>query len=194
MNTRKLAAVLLIALALSSASFLTSCDSASSGNQEDTAASVTTESKEDETASAPEEETAPAETAAYVCAFEGGKSVALGADAAEAIPALGDYIDVIEAPSCVHEGSDRVYTFDGFTVMTSPDEKGGEYVAEVEIISDACRLESGLSINSPFDDAVAAFGSDYTDQFGICTFTSENAVITVAVLDGAITDIVFKLA
>ena len=51
----------------------------------------------------------------YTCVFDSGISVKLGSPAADALALLGDYSDMMEAPSCVHEGFDRVYTYaDGY--------------------------------------------------------------------------------
>ena len=69
----------------------------------------------DETAAVTEAQTeAPAQNTpavdGYTCVFDNGISVKLGSPAADALAVLGDYSDMMEAPSCVHEGFDRVYT------------------------------------------------------------------------------------
>ena len=129
----------------------------------------------------------------FTVAFADGRTVELGADAAS-IEALGEYTDMFEAPSCVHEGFDRVYTYDGFSVTTSPDENGADYVAEVAVESSSCALENGLTVGSTVDDMAAAYGEDYTDSFGFITYELEGATASFVTDGGVITSIVFTCA
>lgn len=138
------------------------------------------------------EEPAPANESAFICEFADGKTITLGAKAEDVIPSLGDYVDFMEAPSCVHEGNDKIYTYDGFTVMTSPNASGDEYIAEIEITSDACVLKNSITIGSKKDDVISAYGSDFTEQFGIMTFDLENVSITVITDADELSGIVFS--
>lgn len=130
----------------------------------------------------------------YTCVFDNGISVKLGASAADALAALGDYSDLMEAPSCVHEGFDRVYTYAGlYTVLTSPDASGAEYVAEISLLSDLVALEANgnfLMIGSPESDIKAAFGEPFEDAFGVQKYNIDGAIVTVTVDGGAVTGFV----
>ena len=149
------------------------------------------DSAESETAELPlETETEPNETEepqtadkGYICAFDDGTTVELGAAAEAVLAALGAPLSVAEAPSCIHEGTDRIYSFNGFSITTSPDGKGTDRIYEVALTSDAVLLENGISIGSALDAVTAAFGTDYTEQFGVLQYIKENAKISV-VLDG----------
>ncbi len=133
----------------------------------------------------------------YLCILENGASICLGAGAETVIPTLGDYTDFMEAPSCVHEGSDKVYTYEGaYTVTTSPDASGKEYVASVSLISDAVGLEAGeilLMIGSPEADLKAAFGEPLEDSFGVQKYAVEGGLVTVTVDDGTVTALAITL-
>ena len=130
----------------------------------------------------------------YTCVFDSGISIKLGSSAADALAALGDYSDMMEALSCVHEGFDRVYTYAGlYTVLTSPDASGAEYVAEISLLSDLVALEVGgnfLMIGSPESDIKAAFGDPAEDAFGVQKYNIDGAILTVTVDGGVVSGFV----
>ena len=153
----------------------------------------------DETAAVTEAQTeAPAQNTpavdGYTCVFDNGISVKLGSPAADALAVLGDYSDMMEAPSCVHEGFDRVYTYAGlYTVLTSPDASGAEYIAEISLLSDLVALDvSGtyLMIGSAESDIKAAFGDPAEDAFGVQKYNLDGANLTVTVDGGVISGFV----
>lgn len=142
---------------------------------------------------APEQQTTPA-VDGYTCVFDNGVTVKLGSPAADALAALGDYSDMMEAPSCVHEGFDRVYTYAGlYTVLTSPDASGAEYIAEISLLSDLVALDvSGtyLMIGSAESDIKAAFGDPAEDAFGVQKYNLDGANLTVTVDGGVVSGFV----
>ena len=153
----------------------------------------------DETAAVTEVQTeAPAQNTpavdGYTCVFDNGISVKLGSPAADALAVLGDYSDMMEAPSCVHEGFDRVYTYAGlYTVLTSPDASGAEYIAEISLLSDLVALDvSGtyLMIGSSESDIKAAFGEPAEDAFGVQKYNLDGANLTVTVDGGVVSGFV----
>ena len=153
----------------------------------------------DETATVTEVQTeAPAQNTpavdGYTCVFDNGISVKLGSPAADALAVLGDYSDMMEAPSCVHEGFDRVYTYAGlYTVLTSPDASGAEYIAEISLLSDLVALDvSGtyLMIGSAESDIKAAFGDPAEDAFGVQKYNLDGANLTVTVDGGVVSGFV----
>lgn len=153
----------------------------------------------DETAAVTEAQTeAPAQNTpavdGYTCVFDNGISVKLGSPAADTLAVLGDYSDMMEAPSCVHEGFDRVYTYAGlYTVLTSPDASGAEYIAEISLLSDLVALDvSGtyLMIGSAESDIKAAFGDPAEDAFGVQKYNLDGANLTVTVDGGVVSGFV----
>ena len=153
----------------------------------------------DETAAVTEAQTeAPVQNTpavdGYTCVFDNGISVKLGSPAADALAVLGDYSDMMEAPSCVHEGFDRVYTYAGlYTVLTSPDASGAEYIAEISLLSDLVALDvSGtyLMIGSAESDIKATFGDPAEDAFGVQKYNLDGANLTVTVDGGVVSGFV----
>ena len=142
---------------------------------------------------APEQQTTPA-VDGYTCVFDNGVTVKLGSPAADALAALGDYSDMMEAPSCVHEGFDRVYTYAGlYTVLTSPDASGAEYIAEISLLSDLVALDvSGtyLMIGSAEADVKSVFGDPAEDAFGVQKYNLDGANLTVTVDGGVVSGFV----
>lgn len=137
---------------------------------EDTAAAVT------ETAATVEE------TVYYTVELDNGVTLEMGAVADQIIASLGEPLSVAEAPSCVHEGNDVLYTYNGFTLTTTPDAEGNNRIQEISLTSDAVSLTNGISIGSDKTAVETAFGTDYTDNFGVLTFELEGATLAV-VLD-----------
>lgn len=131
--------------------------------------------------------------------FEGGSKIAIGVAADDVIPALGQYRDKSEAPSCVHPGNDVLYYYDGYTVMTSPDASGRNIVAGVEINTAAVKLANGIAVGSTADAVKAAFGGGYTDVFGLINYDLTGAnggtpcSLSFACIDGPVESIAVSI-
>ena len=129
----------------------------------------------------------------WVMNLDNGTGIPVGGEAAQILSSLGDPTDLMEAPSCIREGFDRVYTYGGsFTLTTAPDESGADIVTEVTLLSDAVAVvENGVTvmIGSPVSDADAAFGdpADSTDY--VRRYAIPGGTLTVTVSDGEITGI-----
>ena len=59
---------------------------------------------------------------------------------------LGEPISYFEAKSCVFEGIDRMYTYPGFEIDTSPDGTGAESVTTVYLLDDSVTTPEGAYI------------------------------------------------
>lgn len=118
----------------------------------------------------------------YTVKLDNGLSIEVGGDASWV--SAEDAIDYMEAPNCIYEGFDKVYTFDGYSINTSPDKNGGEYITELAILSDMVAFESGLTIGSDLSAVDAEFGDNFTEQFGVRTYKL-GEITTVVILDGS---------
>ncbi|MBE6569660.1 MAG: hypothetical protein E7658_05530 [Ruminococcaceae bacterium] len=145
----------------------------------DTAAVSETNTAENAETEAPED---TADPIYYTVALDNGHVFEMGAIADDTVASLGEPQSKAEAPSCVHEGNDVLYTYSGFTLTTSPDADGNNRIQEIALTSDAVSLTNGLSIGSDKAAVEAAFGTDYSDEFGVLTFSLEGANVSV-VLD-----------
>lgn len=174
------------------------------GHTNGTDTTVGTEAVSAETDSETEPSALPADTetdapqkesAAFVCTFDSGISVTLGGAAADALAALGTYTDLMEAPSCVHEGYDRVYTYgSSYKVTTMPSADGSDYVGQIELLSDLAAVRIGevfLMIGSSEEDVRAALGEPAEDTFGVQKYYPEGAEVTVIIDGGSVTGLTF---
>ena len=59
---------------------------------------------------------------------------------------LGEPISYFEAKSCVFEGIDRMFTYPGFEIDTSPDGRGGDAVTTVYLLDDSVTTPEGAYI------------------------------------------------
>ncbi|MCR4905918.1 MAG: hypothetical protein K6A33_07540 [Clostridiales bacterium] len=127
----------------------------------------------------------------YTMHLDNGTSITLGAVADDTLAALGEPDDVMEAPSCIRTGTDRVYTYNGrFTVTTQPDAVGRERITEVTFLSDAAAItENGASVMLGGDASAAdtAFGEPYESGGGIRRYLVDSGVVTVTENGGEIT-------
>ena len=125
--------------------------------------------------------------------LDNGTVIPLGAVASETLAALGEPSDLMEAPSCIREGFDRVYFYgSAFTLTTAPDAAGEDRITEVTLTSDAVAVvENGVSvmIGSAVSDADAAFGEPSEDTGLVRRYAVPGGTLTVTAADGEITGI-----
>ena len=131
----------------------------------------------------------------YAFRLDNGIESRLGAVADEFIAALGTPSDVMEAPSCVRDGTDRVYEYAGrLTVSTEPDAAGRDRLTQIVFQTDAIALESDtgllLMIGSDIADADAFFGEPCTVDAGLREYIPEGGFARVTEADGVVTGIV----
>lgn len=117
-----------------------------------------------------------------------GVEVKMNAEADPIVEALGEPVSSYEAPSCAFQGTDYIYTYDGFQINTYP-LNDVNYVSSVVLISDAVSTPEGLEIGGTLEDMVAAYGEDYTEEYGMYTYTRGDSQLAVLIGDGAITSI-----
>lgn len=176
--------ILILLLSVALIFTFASCTS-ESGVIEDTksADSTVTDAVETEDTAVRETEAAaetPAESV-YTITLDNGTEIGIGSYSEEAVTALGTPIDIMEASSCIHEGFDKVYTFDGFSITTSPDANGGQYLAEFTMLSDLVAFEGGLTVGSPAEELANVFGDTYEEQFGVRTYKLDSVNVSVLV-------------
>lgn len=95
---------------------------------------------------------------------------------------LGMPDDTLEAPSCVHEGNDVVFYYDGLEIVTSPS-GAGNIVTSITVTADTVKTEEGITIGSTLEEAVAAYG-DYdaaksAPDFGRYVFVKSATLLTL---------------
>lgn len=131
----------------------------------------------------------------YVCTLDSGKTIPLGAKTDDILGGLGAVTDTQEAPSCLYDGTDKVYTIDGaYTVTSTQAADGQERITQISFLSDASAVKTDagmLMIGSDEADVTAAFGEPAEDSFGIRKYNLTGGTVTVVITDGLVTGLTF---
>ena len=170
--------------------------------EETEAAAEETEAAEDETEAAAEsQESGEAETeaessaqaaetaaAADLAGFvfqSGGVAIGMNQEAAPVVAALGGWDNYIETESCAFQGLDKIYSYTGFDLYTYPKDDV-DYVNSIYFTSDAVSTPEGIRIGSSLDEVLAAYGDQYTEEFGVYTYTKDQSTLSFIVTDGIV--------
>lgn len=95
----------------------------------------------------------------------------------EAIIALGEdctqyvrqypCLSMSEGISCMGDGYDRTYDYGDYIVYTFADRaKTGDYVQEIDLVTDAYSTNAGIHVGSTREEVEAAYGVSDNDQYG----------------------------
>ncbi len=110
--------------------------------------------------------------------FKSGEIVLqVGADADGAVAKLGAPLKVFEQDSCAYQGKDRVYTYQGFELSVYPD--GGKNVISDIYLPEtsAASTPEGIHAGSTTDDMIRAYGTGYTEKWGVYRYTKDNCIL-----------------
>lgn len=99
---------------------------------------------------------------------------------------LGKPDAFLSAPSCVHEGTDVLYTYADAEVAAARSKDGKETVTSVALLSGAAATAEGVKLGDPVSAVTDAYGACepklgryvYARGGTTLTFTAENGVVT----------------
>ena len=160
---------------------------------DETAGKETTEEETATEAATPEETTVletEAETRAEVkhsgYLFQsGGVTIGMNEDVAVILNGLGAWSNYAESPSCAFKGLDKIYSYSGFDLYTYPI-KNVDYVNSVYFTDDSVSTPEGIRIGSSEADMLAAYGDQYTEEYGVYTYTKEKSTLSFIITDGVV--------
>lgn len=95
------------------------------------------------------------------------------------------YLDMAEGISCMGEGYDRTYDYGDYIVYSFADYAGtGDYVQEIDLITDAYSTYAGIHVGSTRSDVEAAYGTTENGRYsssegGFLMFMYEDDVVTL---------------
>lgn len=93
-----------------------------------------------------------------------GIAVAIDAEAAPVIEALGDPKSYTEETSCAFDGVEKTYHYGSFYLATYP--KGGvDHVARIWFADDSIATQEGICIGSSKAAVEAAYGKVYGNEY-----------------------------
>jgi hypothetical protein len=110
---------------------------------------------------------------------------------------LGTPLETLEAPSCIHEGNDTVFLYEGLEIVTSPSDNGN-YVVSATVTSETLKTEEGIGIGSALADVTAVYGEWDADlsapDFGRYVFVKAETSLTLLTdADEVVTSIVYAV-
>ncbi len=126
-----------------------------------------------------------AEEAASYNFVSGTVTVAMGAEAAPILNALGAPEKTFEQDSCAYQGKDKVYTYKGFEVSTYP-VNGKECIASAYFLDDTAATAEGIKIGSKEDDVKKAYKDKYKEEFGVYRMVDAKTQLNVYTTKGVV--------
>ena len=134
------------------------------------------------------ENDSPAEEGKTYTFTSGSTKIAIDADAAPILAALGAWRDYAESASCAFEGLDKVYTYAGFELQTYPmGEK--DFVYMIILQDDTVATEQGIRIGDTKDAVLAAYGTPDKQTDTALTYNGTGMYLQFILRDGAVTSI-----
>jgi hypothetical protein len=117
-----------------------------------------------------------------------GVKIQMLAPAETVLSELGEENTYFEAESCAYQGMDKIYTYNGFEVRTNEIEQK-DYVTSVLLIDDSISTPEGVALFMTKEDMIAAYGDNYTEESGLCTYTMGETKLSFLISDNEITSI-----
>jgi len=106
--------------------------------------------------------------------FDAGDiSISLDSDIAPALEVLGGSYSFSEAPSCVYDGTDKIYTYDDLEIYTYPlNDK--DLVDEIVLLTQRYSTNKGIKVGDTISDIAEAYGKDYVREGDIISYPLDN--------------------
>ncbi len=183
---KKLFAITLAALILTSSAALAGC-----GSSGDSKTSTTTAAQSSEVKSDNSSKNTPASDGAFsesdLVAKINGKDIELGENIDSALAKLGEAKNVTSELSCRGEGEDKTYEYDGFNVYTVPFD-GVDKVTAITITS-GISTPKGISIGDTEAKVVEKYGSGFKKIGKFISYSIDDKSLQFFMKDDKVTEI-----
>lgn len=137
--------------------------------------------------------TPPTEEGKTYTFTSGTTKIAINADAAPILAALGQWRDYAESASCAFEGLDKVYTYAGFEIQTYPiGEK--DFVYMIIFQDDTVATEKGIRIGATKDAVLTAYGTPNEESANALTYNGKGMYLQFILREGTVTSIQYGYA
>lgn len=117
-----------------------------------------------------------------------GTQIAMHADAAPIIAALGEAKSYSEEASCAFTGLDKTYFYGSFYLQTYP-VGDKDYVFGVWFADDSVQTSEGIYIGMAQSDVEAKLGADSYNGSNAYILTKSTSKLTVIIKDGAVSSV-----
>ena len=102
------------------------------------------------------------------------KKYYLKTDAADLLEALGDDYQLHATPSCVYEGEDKEFRYQGVSIFTFPRGET-DIIDEIFVTGEKYKTIRGISVGDSFQEVVEKYGQNYHREQTIVTYTKDFA-------------------
>ena len=106
--------------------------------------------------------------------------------------ALGEPISTSEAPSCLYEGFDIVYEYEGFTLQTNQQSED-EIVCILTVETEKYPTAQGVKVGDTAEAVREAYGEAEEDTKYYLTYTVDNTAITFSLSSGKVSAIEYAV-
>lgn len=103
-----------------------------------------------------------------------GVGISLNGDMAPIKEHFGEPVKYSESKSCLYDGYDKVYEYDGFKIVTYPDKKG-EKVSSISYTLEDITAFHGLAVGDSYERVAAYFGENAVTVNKRCCVVDEMA-------------------
>lgn len=100
----------------------------------------------------------------------GGKTYPVRVDSKDVLAALGDDYKYAETISCVYEGYDKTFTYDGIVVSTVPVDDA-DVIEMFSVTGGDYKTTRGVGIGATREEVVKAYGDNFFDDGWYVTYT-----------------------
>ncbi len=131
-----------------------------------------------------------AQAAGYTFRFK-GVEIAVDADLAPIVAALGDPTDYFDSDSCAFQGKDKVWTYGGVILRSYP-EGDKDLVLSVELMDDSVSTPEGIYVGSSRDDVTAKYGAPTSEAGTSVSYVKGKCTLMFSLADGKVSSIAYR--
>lgn len=123
-----------------------------------------------------------------------GTAIYMNDEAKPVLDALGEPMHFFESPSCAFQGTDRVYTYNGFELYTYTDgDDETEYIFTVVFMNDGVETKEGITLGNKLDDVTSKYGDNFTKEGEKYTYKDSNTTLSFVLENGEVVDVSYNL-
>ena len=129
----------------------------------------------------------------FVFTYE-GVDIVLGSEPTETLEKLGDAKNSLTVPSCAHDGTDYVYTYNNMSLtvyIATGSEKG--YISDVLITSDLVATPEGVEIGMAPDVARSKYGDPDQETDAMWVYKRGTSELLLTISSGKIVSIEYMI-
>ena len=120
-----------------------------------------------------------------------GCQIALNADAAPVIAALGEPLNYTEEASCAFDGLDKTYGYGSFYLSTYPLD-GNDHVYSIWFADDGVSTEEGIRLGDSQAEVESAYGTECFNGTNVYSLVKGESRLTILLTEGKVSSIQYE--